>query len=693
MGDVTINIIDGAGASIVVPSQNLQLVVGTSTKGTPGQVVPTASIATLQSVFGYGQLPEYCASVVAAGGVVLAMKAATYTAGYVNSDATDSHGGVNVGISGATDAVAPIEITTASAHGLYTGQIVVVSGVLGQTLANGTWIITKTAADKFTIPQNGDTSHTYIADTGDVVKTTGVFVNPILPAQPRLPGLGSFSQSTSVANRSTMRIILGVPIASAIDKTVVTTYPHELNTGDTVTISGVTTNTTVNGSQSVTVSDEYTFTVPIGSGTGVCAYANCVGPRGAYDDNYVVFAVVNDGNSGAGAQLGSSGIQYRLSLDAGRNFGPVTALSTNTNICITGTGISLRFTHANSGDKLYTGDVYIFSTVAMAAAASEAAPLHGVSQCLTVAANSVYSVAGWGSTKILGAWTEANVATLSADTTGVLDTLSATAYLFTRGKFDCRDAYPPVIWGGTGETESTWMTDGSVGITNTFAALSAKRALVAGGYYNIPSAIPGAVAGTPSRRRSGGWAEGVRQVLIPPQRHSGRVKDGSLGSIVIDSANDPLDGFVYHDERSNPGLDAARFCSFTSRKGKPGMFVLNPNLMSPAGSMFTLSPLGIVMDVACDIVHEVGENEINDDLRLNDNGTLVDKDAITLQGEFDSALQSQMLNVGMISSESTVIDQTENVAVTKNVTISVNIGARGYLLSETINIGFANPQG
>lgn len=45
----------------------------------------------------------------------------------------------------------PITITTGSAHGLSTGDVATVSGVLGTTIANGTWIITVTSATTFTL--------------------------------------------------------------------------------------------------------------------------------------------------------------------------------------------------------------------------------------------------------------------------------------------------------------------------------------------------------------------------------------------------------------------------------------------------------------------------------------------------------------------------------------------------------------
>ena len=388
----------------------------------------------------------------------------------------------------------------------------------------------------------------------------------------------------------------------------------------------------------------------------------------------------------------TSGITYKVSYDAGRNFGPTTALSTASSINLPELGITLMLTHAGSGDKLYTGDVFIFSTVGMTASASNASPNHGLAQCILAAAASVYSAQGWGSTHIIGELSEANAATLVADTTGTVDTLPGTYYVFTRALLSARDVSPPAIWGGTGESETTWMTDGSVGVVNTFAALSAKRACVGAGHYNIQSSIAG-TAGAPAFRRPGMWAEAVRQLLIPPQRHSGRVKDGALGSIVQDPANDPLDGFVYHDERVNPGLDAARFCSFRTRKGRPGVFVANPNMMSPAGSYFTILPLGNVMDVACDIVHQVGESEINDDIRLNSNGTIVEKDARVLEGLFGQALKDQMLANSMISGYSVLVDRSKNVATTSEVDVAVTITARGYILSETITISYATASG
>jgi phage gp36-like protein len=59
-------------------------------------------------------------------------------------------GGVSYAVSGATNA-APIEITTLAAHGYANGDWVSIRDVLGNTAANGAWIVTVTGTTKFTL--------------------------------------------------------------------------------------------------------------------------------------------------------------------------------------------------------------------------------------------------------------------------------------------------------------------------------------------------------------------------------------------------------------------------------------------------------------------------------------------------------------------------------------------------------------
>lgn len=395
--------------------------------------------------------------------------------------------------------------------------------------------------------------------------------------------------------------------------------------------------------------------------------------NGAWDDFYVLLRIVRGGT------VGTAGIQLQISLDAGRTFGPLLALGTAVTYAIPSTGVTLNF----DVGTLVTGDTFRFATTAPMWDAS------GLNAAIAALQASPYALSGWGGMHAVGVSTSSLAATAQTALGGSPDGTGGLAgdYVWTRMIMDARDAIAPTAWGGAGETEATWLAS----VTGAFAATSAKRVGVAAGYYNMPSAFPNPAAGTPSYRRPLGWAWDVRQAVIPPQRHAGRVRDGSLGNITINPTTDPTDGFIYHDERITPGFTGARFCAAKTRSRRQGYFIDQPNLMSPTGSTFTLLPFGNVIDVACDITFQSASTEINDDLRLNANGTLYVTDRLALEGQIDSAIQANMTSINMISGQTVTVDPLANVGATSNVPIDVSIQRNGYILSETINIGFAAP--
>lgn len=85
------------------------------------------------------------------GGYHVAQPAAVGSPTYSNTETITigSSATAGSGISAATNA-SPIAITD-NAHGLATGDLVFITGVLGNTAANGWWVITKTGANGFTL--------------------------------------------------------------------------------------------------------------------------------------------------------------------------------------------------------------------------------------------------------------------------------------------------------------------------------------------------------------------------------------------------------------------------------------------------------------------------------------------------------------------------------------------------------------
>lgn len=381
-----------------------------------------------------------------------------------------------------------------------------------------------------------------------------------------------------------------------------------------------------------------------------------------------------------GATVGVAGAVFKISLDAGRNYGPSIALGTANTYVIPQTGITLNFAAgtilANQSSQFATSEPLWNTT--------------GIQACLNTLVASSYVNAGWGSMHIVGGSTATNfsVGVPGSDASTLqtyMDTL-ATGKVFSRAILSARDVKLPVAWGGIAETEAAWLTT----VTADYSAVSAKRICATAGHYNMPSGVANTTVGAPRYRRPLAWALAARQVQIPAQRHAGRVRDGSLSNVIVDSTNDPTDGFVYHDERIISGFDVARFTSARTRVGIPGVFINNPNLMSPAGSVFSLLPLGNVMDVACNLVNQVGQSVINSDVRVNSTGTIYELEARTIEADIRGAISSGMIAKSMISAATVAVDRTANISVTSIVPVNVSLLARGYVLEEDVTIGFVN---
>ena len=663
-GNVNITVTDN-GTNIVVPAVSVQVVIGPASTGPVATILSTRSPSTIQSTNGYGPMPEYAALAALNGGTMLLLRSATTTPGSVNGSATAIGGGVSGAASGTGGLV---KITTTSAHGLITGDVVTIASVTGTTEANGTWIVgTIVDSTDFLIPV------TFV--NAWVSGGTVTFVGACWSSTALSPGTATcYPDSTCVpldtyyAQLTCTRagIVNGTGGALSVSSTasagglikITTSAAHKLTTGAIVTIAGVTGTVEANGTWTITVVDSTHF-----------------------DLNGSVYT--NAWVSGGTVTFVGPTVLFTLSLDANRNVGPNINLGAANSFALTNTGCLLDFTPGTFA----VGDVVRFSTTGPASSAAN------VEACFAALQASQYAAVGWGSLKVIGTVNGAYTSALESGSPG-LDQLAA-GYVFTRAQTEARDITAPAAWGGArpyvAETEAQWMSS----IEADFSAALNRRVLASAGHYNMPSAYPTLLFGTPAYRRPLCWAQAVRELQIPPQRHSGRVSDGALATIVVNPLTDPTDGFLYHDERINPGLDylqggVGRFCSATTRIGLPGWYIVNPLLLSPMGSTFYMLPLGAVMDIACDIVHTIGQQEIDEDVRTNPNGTIYVNDANTIQSAINTGLSQQMTSVNMISGASVAVDMTNNVQATQTVNIAVTIQSRGYVLQENVSIGFGN---
>ena len=483
--------------------------------------------------------------------------------------------------------------------------------------------------------------------TGDVELTildggAGVVVVPASSVQVVIGACSGGTAAQVVATRNANTLATAVGYGPAVDQAGIT-----IAAGGTVLFMKSAT-TTPGVASAVTA---------FATGTSVVTVS------GAPHDAYLVKFLVT-----AGGTRGTIGIRFKLSLDAGRTYGPEISLGTAVSYVVTGTNLTLAF---GAGTMVLGESVTFGCTEPLTSAAS-------VQACLVALEASPYSVTGWGSMRIVGPRTGAEASSIQ----GYLDTM-VTTKTFTRAIIEVRDNALPTAYGGAGETDAVW----SAAVALDYSAVSSRRICAVAGNYNINSVFPVAAAGTPRMRRNGAFALAARQVTIAAVTHAGRVKDGALAQIIIDPTLDPSDGFNYHDEYQSPALDVARFTSFRKRKGKPGFFVANPKLMSPGGSVFVLLPHGNVMDIGCSLLNQANTEYINSDVKLNANGTIDEKAAQAIEAAVNSVLRDQMFSKSLISGFSYAIDRSTNVRTTSTVTFAATLFARGYILEIDGTVG------
>jgi hypothetical protein len=392
-----------------------------------------------------------------------------------------------------------------------------------------------------------------------------------------------------------------------------------------------------------------------------------------FDTYYVQVLVMANGTFGTTGQI-------QVSVDAGRTFSPTINLGVASTFVIPGTGLTLNFTAATG----VAGDVYQFSTseplwnqaaLTVAFAALQASP---------------YAQQGFGSVHIVGKAAGADATFVGGPTTGLLEAWSsAVAPLFSQAIMSARDAIAPVAWGGAGETEATWMTS----ILADYSAVSAKRVSACAAYYNQASALVNPLGIVPQFRRSIAYAVAARTVQpgFTANRSWGRAKLGPM-PLLINPVKDSTDGFVYHDEAITPGLNAGRFVSTTSRSYSQGRYVLQANNMASTGAQISSWPLISVASVAETILIQVGQQSINDDVRLLKSGLMDPRDVATIQAGLQSAIDSNMTAQQMISSAAVVVDGSVNlIANNGQVPVSVTLVQRQIILQVNITLQYVNP--
>lgn len=383
------------------------------------------------------------------------------------------------------------------------------------------------------------------------------------------------------------------------------------------------------------------------------------------DDYYGKITVVTGGTIGTGP------IVLNVSLDYGRTVYQVVNLGTANSYIIPNTNLTISF----GAGTLVAGDT--FSWISFAPSPDNV----GIAAAICSLIGKGYDIEDIlvplpGSTGACAV----NVTALQTDMIGLFN-----AKQFGRLLTNARD----VKWGGLcTETEVQWMNS----IIADESQTAADRVGVTAGFYNSASPLDGI-----AYRRPLLFPAGVTDASVSIWIDLAQTSLGPLAPLQNPILTGSPDGLVYHDEASNPGLDAARFLSATTIPGLPGMYVVNSNLMASLGSDFNWLQHGHVMDKFCKVLYQFFVNELSSAVRVNGTtGFILDADANDLEARCQAEIDAELVNPGAISpmpqgTSNVQITRNNNILATSTLIVTGLVIPLAYLKTIAITVAFTNP--
>lgn len=369
-----------------------------------------------------------------------------------------------------------------------------------------------------------------------------------------------------------------------------------------------------------------------------------------------------------GGTIGVAGITFRYSLDGGLTWSASTALGTATTFALLDGPELAGLTLAFAAGTFDTGDVVTFNTTAPEWQASDALAalatlrasnlkwsfLHGVGVLDVAKAGSVGGAIGAWAAKSKFSWCAGSV----------------------------RD------W-GTHETELDWIAD----LVSKWATFADTRIALGAGMARLTCPITGR-----SNRRSVTWKAVATTVRVAPQTDIAQKNLGPLSSDVqIHDANGDL---VEHDARILSTLFDNRFIVYRTWEDEAGVFFARGNLMGPPGDIQRIA-YRRVLNIVDEVYQKAMREQIESPFRRWGArvkapflpGDIHEADAMRIQQQIQTALRTQVVELGMVSSIVATLARTpiSTGQGTWRIECDVKIVGLAYMDNAVGRVGFVDP--
>lgn len=384
----------------------------------------------------------------------------------------------------------------------------------------------------------------------------------------------------------------------------------------------------------------YSTVTHTGAGTGVVT----AGATAPLDDYKVKILFVNGGTRGV------AGITYKESLDGGKTYSAEKALGVAVQIDIPLSGVSLAL---GVGTYLAGQTEEVTTTAARMTNGDLVTAL----EALRV------TKSPWETVLVFG----------DADATmvGTLET-----WLLAReaeGKY--RTAVVCVRGKNAAESEAAYKT----AVQTLMASMSSTRVVVCADRGDVASAITGIVLGRPTS-----LFVTARGMKIDIGRDAAYVADGPLPGVTIsDDRGNPK----HHDEALYPGLDDLRATTLRTFDGFEGVYVTNPNLVSPSGSDYVYWQHARVMNRACEIAFQILGKQLSlgvqKDPKPGPNGEryILEEDAQFIEGLVNAQLQQELVTPKRCVDAKFTLNRTDDLSSNGPGTLSgpMEIVSKAYV--------------
>lgn len=380
-----------------------------------------------------------------------------------------------------------------------------------------------------------------------------------------------------------------------------------------------------------------------GAGSSVCS----AGATAPYDDYDVIVSFV------AGGTIGIAGATYKYTLDGGNNWSGVIALGTANTITIPNSGVELDF----GAGTLLAGQTEEVVTTAPQTTNTD-----------LVNALEALRVSSLGFETIL----------VSGDATGTLEATLAAWITAREAEGRYYTGFVNSIAKGS-TAEATFLTN----MGTAWNASSSTSMSVGADYCAVTSGLTGLTL-----KRPVALVAAARDAKIDISRDAAYIADGPVPGVTIaDARGNPL----YHDELMYPGLDAIRLVTLRSVPGYNGVYITNPNLISPSGSDYVYRQHVRCMNKACSIAFQVLTNQLSKGVQKNaTTGFILEPDAKAIEVLVQSAIDRELVTPKRVSACVFTLSRTDDLSANGGATVNgtIDMIALAYIKKFAIEARF-----